>query len=551
MKDVTNTMSHTSFVGSMDITGKFVLSIVAGLIVLFFVATLVVVKQESGALGDLLQFSEKIVGKVTQKNTDKLQADEEAKVKRLILILKQIAPSAVVDLEMSTLESYGNVILQDPNMSYVGFFNTEGETLASLGSKESISADHLINEDLKIEGIKVGTLAVGYNFDRLNLYVRDSQQQQQQNLKHMTSKKDSALNTAKLSLFAILLVMCLAVAGMVSYLFKTMVFKRLLELNRLHDIVAREGDLRQRIEVTSDDTIGRMGRHFNAFLNTIHGTITPVVAASGQLTSSSKQMSTITKESSSDIVQQNSEIDLAATAINEMAATVQEVARNASTAAEAAQNADTEAKNGMQVVTQTIDSINELAGEVDHASDVIQKLEEDSNAIGVVLDVIRGIAEQTNLLALNAAIEAARAGEQGRGFAVVADEVRTLASRTQQSTEEIQQMIEKLQNGTSNAVKVMESGRNRAKHSVERAAEAGTSLETITKSVAVISDMNVQIASAAEQQGAVAEEINRNIVSISEIAKKSTTGADKIASSSVELNGLATELRGLVKKFKV
>jgi len=551
MYDATDTMSQKSFMGSMDITGKFVLSITAGLVVLFFIATMVVVKQESNALGDLLQFSEEIVEKVTQDNTTKLQADEEAKVKRLILILKQIAPSAVVELEISTLESYGNVILQDPNMSYVGFYNAEGDTLASIGSKESVSNDHIISENLNIEGIRVGKLTVAYNFDRLNQYVSDSQQKQQQNIKQMISKKDSALNAAKLSLFTILLIVCIAVAGMVSYLFKTMVFKRLLELNQLHDKVASEGDLRQRIEVTSDDTIGRMGKHFNTFLNTIHGTITPVVAASSQLTSSSKQMNMITKESSGDIVQQNSQIDLAATAIDEMATTVQEVARNASTAAEAAQNADTEAKNGMQVVTQTIDSINELAGEVDRASDVIHKLEEDSNAIGVVLDVIRGIAEQTNLLALNAAIEAARAGEQGRGFAVVADEVRTLASRTQQSTAEIQQMIEKLQGGTSNAVKVMESGRSRAKHSVERAAEAGTSLKTITKSVAVISDMNVQIASAAEQQGAVAEEINRNIVSISEIAKKSTTGADKIASSSVELNGLASELRGLVEKFKV
>ncbi len=225
------------------------------------------------------------------------------------------------------------------------------------------------------------------------------------------------------------------------------------------------------------------------------------------------------------ILEQKDEVDKVATAMTEMSATVHEVARNATEAAEAAQRADEETTKGKMVVSQAIEAIDLLANEVNDAAQVIHRLEQDSDEIGAVLDVIRGIAEQTNLLALNAAIEAARAGEQGRGFAVVADEVRTLAQRTQQSTQEIQNMIERLQSGAQDAVKAMEQGRSRAQVGVEQAAEAGTSLETIAQAVGTISDMNTQIATAAEEQSVVAEEINLNIVSISDMA-------DKIASES-------------------
>lgn len=225
-------------------------------------------------------------------------------------------------------------------------------------------------------------------------------------------------------------------------------------------------------------------------------------------------------DNASLFMKQKEEVDKVATAMNEMSATVHEVARNATEAAEAAQQADAETRTGKSVVSQAIEAIDLLASEVESAAQVIHKLEQDSDEIGAVLDVIRGIAEQTNLLALNAAIEAARAGEQGRGFAVVADEVRTLAQRTQQSTQEIQNMIERLQSGSQDAVKAMEQGKNRAQAGVTQAAEAGTSLETIAAAVSTISDMNTQIATAAEEQSVVAEEINLNINSISDMSDK-------------------------------
>ncbi|NHZ69797.1 MAG: methyl-accepting chemotaxis protein, partial [Thermotogales bacterium] len=259
----------------------------------------------------------------------------------------------------------------------------------------------------------------------------------------------------------------------------------------------------------------------------------------------------VTSTTREGVQRQKSEIDQVATAMTEMAATVQEVARNAATAAGAARDANEEAGSGKRVVKETIQAINSLAGEVQSASDVINQLAADSEAIGGVLDVIRGIAEQTNLLALNAAIEAARAGEQGRGFAVVADEVRTLAQRTQTSTQEIQSMIEKVQSGARNAVNVMESGREQAAGSVSKAGEAGTSLETINSAVSAINDMNMQIASAAEEQSAVAEEINRNIVNIGIVADETADGSNKIANANEDLVRLGGQLQSIVSMFKV
>jgi methyl-accepting chemotaxis protein len=269
------------------------------------------------------------------------------------------------------------------------------------------------------------------------------------------------------------------------------------------------------------------------------------------LASAAEEMSAIMEETHRGTQQQQSETSQVVTAMNQMTATVQEVARHATEAAAAANNADQASIEGKQVVINTMKAIEDLSSEVHSAASVIGQLEKDSENIGAVLDVIKGIAEQTNLLALNAAIEAARAGEQGRGFAVVADEVRTLASRTQQSTQEIQEMIEKLQAGAQSAVKVMDDSRSRAEDSVSQAAQAGTSLEAITRAVSQITDMNTQIATAAEQQSSVAEEINRNVVNISDIVDRTAEGAQQTSTASEELANLAGQLQQLVNQFKV
>jgi methyl-accepting chemotaxis protein len=232
-----------------------------------------------------------------------------------------------------------------------------------------------------------------------------------------------------------------------------------------------------------------------------------------------------------------------------MASTVQDVAQNANHAANATEQAEQAVDSGKAVVERTITDINALAEEVEKVSQAINKLAEDSNQIGTVVDVIKGIAEQTNLLALNAAIEAARAGEQGRGFAVVADEVRTLASRTQESTDEIQNMIEHLQIAANDAVQVMGQGKQISERNLEQAAQTEQSLEVVFNAVGKIHDMSVQIAAAAEEQGVVSEEVSRNVNTINEVAKETTAASQETALASSKLAEQAQQLHAVVRQF--
>ncbi|WP_044873537.1 methyl-accepting chemotaxis protein [Pseudomonas sp. LFM046] len=319
----------------------------------------------------------------------------------------------------------------------------------------------------------------------------------------------------------------------------------------LDDIAKGDGDLTQRLHNQRADEMGAIATGFNTFLGKLQAMISQVVTSVQKVSDSSEHTADIAIRTNQGVQRQLAEIELVATAVHEMTATAQDVARNATHAAEAASHADQAANHGKRIVHSTAEAITALATEIGRAVGVVQNLAKDSENINAILVAIRGIAEQTNLLALNAAIEAARAGEQGRGFAVVADEVRNLAQKTQQATEEIQAMIQQLQNGTREVVKVMQDSQDKTDTSVQHANEAAHALDSITQAVSVINDMNTQIASAAEEQSAVAEDINRNVINIGQVANEVAGGADEASQASAELTKLAEQQRRLINQFKV
>ncbi|MBC3421147.1 methyl-accepting chemotaxis protein [Pseudomonas sp. RW3S2] len=311
------------------------------------------------------------------------------------------------------------------------------------------------------------------------------------------------------------------------------------------------GDLTHNLQVTRRDELGVLQQGIARMGTTLRDLISGIRDGVTQIASAAEELSAVTEQTSAGANSQKVETDQVATAMHEMAATVQEVARNAEQASLAATNADGEARAGDKVVGEAINQIERLAAEVNRSTEAMNLLQQESQKIGSVMDVIKSVAEQTNLLALNAAIEAARAGEAGRGFAVVADEVRGLAQRTQKSTEEIEELVASLQNGTQQVANAMLGSRTLTDSSVELARKAGASLENITSTVSGIQSMNQQIAAAAEQQSAVAEEISRSILSVRDVSEQTAAASDETAASSVELARLGGQLQTLVSHFRV
>jgi methyl-accepting chemotaxis protein len=326
--------------------------------------------------------------------------------------------------------------------------------------------------------------------------------------------------------------------------------KPLLEVNRILDIVA-SGDMTQRLDDSAKDEFGELSRSCNTLIESLRTLIQGIISRSTQLAAASEETSAITEESSQAIRNQQAQVEQAATATTEMSSTSQAVSSSAQQALSEIKNADKEADRVKGISSQNKATIEQLAREVDDASHVINQLHKDSASIGGILDVIRGIAEQTNLLALNAAIEAARAGEQGRGFAVVADEVRSLASKTQESTQEIQAMIESLQVGAEAAVAAMSKGKQQAESCVEQSDLANTALDSITAAVAQAHNVSEEISTAAHEQQQVSQEISERLESIVAIAEQTAEGANQTNISSSEVAKLAEELRLSVDAFKV
>lgn len=360
------------------------------------------------------------------------------------------------------------------------------------------------------------------------------------------------LANARLSMILLLLVL-LGQFSVIIYLYAAFYSSIRESVQRLqstmHEVAA--GDMTVSVRVSSRDELGRLGSHFNGMVARIRELIQQVERTMGEVAHQAAQVEEVSALSSQAVSAQRCQVELISTAMNEMSATVQEVARNAATAVSNADEVNKETLGGQTLIETQVASIQRLSEEIERSVKVIDQLSSDSTAISQILDVIKGIAEQTNLLALNAAIEAARAGEQGRGFAVVADEVRGLARRTQQSTEEIESMVARLLSGVSAAVRAMNVSHQTADKTVGQSAQVSSALQSILRAVGAIVDQNRQIATAAEQQTVVAHDIDRNIVQISTESERTADGASQAEQASRELSSQIVRLRKLLGAFRV
>lgn len=465
-------------------------------------------------------------------------------------------------IEMLMLRRHEKDFMLRRDLKYVSAFDKGFTAIQQLLSQSDIDSEHGSELRGKFERYKSEFHALVSAEQAKGLSPKDGLRGQMRDAVHQTSASLQAMNktlnehideaAAQLqwmiglvSGFLFVLLM-----GLILALIRT-ILRPVNALQQVMDQVRSSEDLTLKADVSGRDEIASMARNFNTLLEDFRTLIHEVNESTERLSTASEELSVITEQTNSSMSEQMQEAEHVATAVEEMSATVQEVARNTSDTALATEEATQSAGRGKQVVDDTVECISSLASEVKRAAEVVVNVDKGSEEIGRVLDVISGIAEQTNLLALNAAIEAARAGEQGRGFAVVADEVRTLAKRTQDATGEIENLISRLQNGAHEAVTVMGTGRTQVEKAVVMAEGADSAFDAIRTTVDTIHQMTVQIASAAEEQGGVAHEVAGNVVKIKQNTDVTSESVHHIASASEELSSLAHRLHQHVSRFTV
>ncbi len=444
--------------------------------------------------------------------------------------------SRVLDSFQSDAWDY---LVNNPEGVYVARTEKDGKSIVRVAVADTMVADGCVNCHNSHPDTPKADWKLG---DVRGVLEINSDISEQVAASTMTGKKIMAALGATL----------LVIVASIYLVYRRVIARKLSALDdSIQDLATGSSDLTRRLDDTGNDEISGLARGFNTFLENHRAFIRDIAGAAQQLSDATSAMTSEAIQAREHSTEQKNQIGQVAAAVHEMAASIQEVANNTASADESASKSREETLAGLQVVEENIRITNTLSDEIGKAADVIQSLRADSGSIGTVLDVIRGISEQTNLLALNAAIEAARAGEHGRGFAVVADEVRTLASKTQSSTVEIQEMIERLQQGADSAVSVMDKGMETVGGSVKQAAQTGETLKSITAAVSHISEVNAQIACAIEQQSTVAEEINKNVVVVDDLARRGDESSANIAEANEQLSQLAENLTTLVSRFKL
>ncbi|QLG93032.1 methyl-accepting chemotaxis protein [Pseudomonas yamanorum] len=427
---------------------------------------------------------------------------------------------------------------------YKSFAGTLDSYLAAQAEMIELSRQNKVDEMLKLinSRIKDGTDLMGEQLNKLiAINGADAKQAAIEASDSYQGAISGIIAVAVIAAVMTVLLAWLLTRSIVTPLRKAVEVAETIAMGNLTQVIADEGK----------DEPARLLGALAAMQANLRQTIERIAGSATQLASAAEELSAVTEESSRGLQQQNNEIEQAATAVNEMTAAVEEVARNAVSTSEASAQSNQAAREGRDRVVETVDAIQTMTRDVQSTSVLIEGLATQGRDIGKVLDVIRAIAEQTNLLALNAAIEAARAGEAGRGFAVVADEVRALAHRTQQSTQEIEKMVAGIQNGTGEAVQSMQQSNQRTQSTLEMARAAGVALEQITESISLINERNLVIASASEEQAQVSREVDRNLVNIRDLATQSATGANQTSVASHELSRLAVDLNGMVARFVI
>ena len=537
---------------NIKLTGKFIPPILAGSILAMLCGAILLVNgvQESSRQQVKTAQAALLVEQGSAKEASMKALESKANI--IGHFMAKTAPNLIASYDFTSLKEYQKEASEDPDIVYAAFLKPDGKALTNYSAPKEKS--NIIEKTYPIiyDKEKMGSVLLGVSTAGVKAGIDNSNKRIAKAIaevkKNGQQTMDHFITVMTVEVIAVILVISI----IVFFMFRIAVIKPTKETNELVSQLSQgHGDLTLRLPIKHNDELGELRGSVNTFIAQLQKMISSIVKEVQTLNQESVTVSQFSKDMSDTSTSQQIETEQAATAMDQMVATVHEVARNTTAAAEATERADMQAKDGFKVVNSTVESISTLARDVENTANIIQDLAKDSDAIGTVLDVIRGIAEQTNLLALNAAIEAARAGEQGRGFAVVADEVRTLASRTQQSTQEIQDMIQRLQSGAQNAVAAMEKGRVQTQHSVEQATKAGASLEEISHTVATIHEMNTQIATASEEQTAVAEEIRRNLSNLQASSRDTADNAKKSAHSSEQLSHVAFSLQDLAGQFNI